>query len=191
MGPYGVTTNYPWDPNGVVGVRRFLERVWKAKEKISDTNNEESDLVHKTVKGIGEDIEEYKFNTAISKMMVLVNHWDKQESISKSEYLLLLQLLAPFAPHMSEELWNDLGNSESIHTTSWPIFDPQKVIDDMVTLGIQVNGKVRAEITVGKDAREEDVKNEVMQIPEIQKWTEGKEIKKFIYIAGKIISIVI
>lgn len=191
MGPYGVTTNYPWDPNGVVGVRRFLERVWKAKEKISDTNSEESDLVHKTIKGIGEDIEEYKFNTAISKMMVLVNHWDKQESISKSEYILLLQLLAPFAPHMSEELWNDLGNSESIHTTTWPVFDVEKVVDDMVTLGIQVNGKVRAEITIGKDTNEQDVKNEVMEIPEIQKWTEGKEIKKFIYIAGKIISIII
>jgi leucyl-tRNA synthetase len=191
MGPYGVTTNYPWDPNGVVGVRRFLERVWKAKEKISDANSEESDLVHKAIKGIGEDIEEYKFNTAISKMMVLVNHWDKQESISKSEYILLLQLLAPFAPHMSEELWNDLGNSESIHTTTWPVFDVEKVVDDMVTLGIQVNGKVRAEITIGKDTKEEDVKKEVMEIPEIQKWTKGKEIKKFIYIAGKIISIVI
>ena len=148
-------------------------------------------MVHKTVKGIGEDIEEYKFNTAISKMMVLVNHWDKQESISKSEYLLLLQLLAPFAPHMSEELWNDLGNSESIHTTSWPIFDPQKVIDDMVTLGIQVNGKVRAEITIQKDAVEEDVKKQVMTISEVQKWIAGGEVKKIIYIPGKIISIVI
>jgi leucyl-tRNA synthetase len=92
---------------------------------------------------------------------------------------------------MSEELWNDLGNSESIHTTTWPVFDVEKVVDDMVTLGIQVNGKVRAEITIGKDTKEEDVKKEVMEIPEIQKWTKGKEIKKFIYIAGKIISIVI
>ncbi len=191
MGPYGVTTNYPWDPNGVVGVRRFLERVWKAKEKISDANNEESDLVHKTIKGIGEDIEEYKFNTAISKMMVLVNHWDKQESISKTEYILLLQLLAPFAPHMAEELWSDLGNSESVHTTSWPVFDTEKVIDDMVTLGIQINGKVRAEITIQKDAVVEDVKNAVVEISEIQRWVDGKEIKKFIYIPGKIISIVI
>lgn len=191
MGPYGVTTNYPWDPNGVVGVRRFLERVWKAKEKISDTNTEQSDLVHKTIKGIEEDIEEYKFNTAISKMMVLVNHWDKQESISTSEYTLLLQLLAPFAPHMAEELWNNLGNSESIHTTNWPVFDTEKVIDDMVTLGIQVNGKVRAEITIQKDAKQEEVKDMVLSISEIEKWIDGKEIKKFIYIPGKIISIVI
>lgn len=191
MGPYGVTTNYPWDPNGVVGVRRFLERVWKAKEKISNSNNNQSDLVHKTIKGIEEDIEEYKFNTAISKMMVLVNHWDKQESISKSEYALLLQLLAPFAPHMTDELWSDLGNSESIHTTNWPMFDATKVVDDMVTLGIQVNGKVRAEITIQKDSQEEEVKAKVILIPEIQKWIEGKEIKKFIYIQGKIISVVI
>ena len=192
MGPYGVTTNYPWDPNGVVGVRRFLERVWKLAEKVKTASGEirDTSLIHQTIKGITDDMVEYKFNTAISKMMILMNVWEK-ESISLGDYKILLRLLAPFAPHIAEELWMELGETESIHLASWPTFDPSKIDDQSVTLGIQVNGKVRADITIDRDLDEHSVRDLVLAIPEIQKWIDGKEIKKFIYLKGRIISLVV
>ncbi len=190
MGPYGVTINYPWDPNGVVGVRRFLERVWKASFKISNSDKVSS-LIHKTIKGVGEDIAEYKFNTAISKMMILINYWDTQKTIASQEYKMLLQILAPFAPHMTEELWHTLGETQSIHISSWPVYDPKLLVEDMITLGVQINGKVRAEIEIAIDASESEVHERVLLLPEVIKWLEGKEVKKFIYIPKKIISIVV
>ncbi|MCC7469653.1 MAG: class I tRNA ligase family protein, partial [Bacteroidetes bacterium] len=138
MGPYGVTTNYPWDPNGVVGVRRFLERVWKLTAKIDvDKKTCRTDnIVQKTIKGVGEDMEDFKFNTAIAKMMTLINEFEKEEKIVLSSYKILLKLLAPFAPHISEELWQELGEKESIHLSSWPIYDTSLVVDEEVTIGV-------------------------------------------------------
>ncbi len=193
MGPYGVTVNYPWDPNGVVGVRRFLEHVWKLQEKIGQGISG-SKLLHKTIKGITGDVEEFKFNTAISKMMILVNAWEKEDSISSDDYKILLQLLSPFAPHITDELWSELGGKNSIHLSQWPTYDAKLVIDDTVTIGIQINGKVRAEIELAKDADQESVQEKVLAMDEVKKWIElsdNKEIKKFIYVPGKIISIVV
>jgi leucyl-tRNA synthetase len=190
MGPYGVTVNYPWDPNGVVGVRRFLERVWKLQEKIGQGGTEQK-LLHKTIKGITEDVEEFKFNTAISKMMILINAWEKESSVSSEDYKILLQILAPFAPHITDELWSELGEKNSIHLSQWPTYDAKLVIDDTVTVGIQINGKVRAEIELAKDADQESVREKVLAMDEVKKWVDGNTIKKFIYVPGKIISIVI
>ncbi len=206
MGPYGVTVNYPWDPNGVVGVRRFLERVWKLGQKIVNEGNPllpgegglqskpGEVLLHKTIKGITEDVEEFKFNTAISKMMILINAWEKEDSVSGDDYKILLQLLSPFAPHITDELWSELGEKNSIHLSQWPTYDAKLVIDDTVTIGIQINGKVRAEIELAKDADQESVREKVLAMDEVKKWIEvsdSKEIKKFIYVPGKIISIVV
>lgn len=191
MGPYGVTTNYPWDPNGVVGVRRFLERVWRLQYKTSSEVEQVTPELHKAIKKIGEDMEEYKFNTAIAQMMILLNVWEKSDTISLPEYKTLLMLLAPFAPHMTEELWHVLGESESIHTSAWPVFDPTYAISDTVTLGVQVNGKVRGEVTVARDADEETVREAALGEPTISKWTDGKELVRFIYIAGKAVNIVV
>ncbi|HRH25291.1 MAG TPA: class I tRNA ligase family protein, partial [Candidatus Paceibacterota bacterium] len=189
MGPYGITANYPWDPNGVVGVRRFLERVWKSKEKISDV--QENKIIHKIIKKITEDIEEHKYNTAISAMMILLNEWDKQESISKQDYKTLLQLLAPFAPHITEELWHQLGEGESIHLSVWPKYDESLVIEDQVTVGVQINGKLRAEITLAKDMDTKEVEKMVLELPKIKEYTEGKDINKIIVVPNRIINIVI
>lgn len=191
MGPYGVTVNYPWDPNGVVGVRRFLERIWKLQGKVSDTEQEESVLLHKTIKGITEDILEYKFNTAISKMMILLNAWDKEESISKKNYGVLLKLLAPFAPHIAEELWHALGRENSIHLESWPVYDTEKTVSETATIAIQVNGKVRGEITVSREATEEEVRDLALSEKTLEPYISGKEIKRFIYVPGKLLSIVV
>ncbi len=194
MGPYGITANYPWDPNGVVGVRRFLERVWKMANKIKNENsnikNENSKSLHKTIKGITEDVEEFKFNTAISKMMILMNEWEKSDVVSVNDFKMFLQLLAPFAPHISEEIWHALGEEKSIHLASWPKHDPLLIIDDEITIAIQINGKVRADMIVSVDITEEYVKEKALAHEKIKIWTEGKEIKKVIYVQGRLVSIV-
>ncbi len=189
MGPYGLTVNYPWDPNGVVGVRRFLERVWRFKDKLSEGTT--TSLIHKAIKKISEDMEEYKFNTSISQMMILLNEWDKQESIAKDEYKLLLKLLAPFAPHMTEELWSLIGEKESIHLQAWPKWDKDKIVDNTLKLVIQVNGKVRTEISVESDKGEEDIKKEALANEVIIPWIKDKEVKRVIYVKGRLINIVV
>ncbi len=188
MGPYGVTGNYPWDPNGVVGVHRFLERVWKLKERIGE--GKPTNLLHKTIKKMAEDIEEYKFNTAISAMMILLNAWEKEESILLEEYKTLLQVLAPFAPHMTEELWRGFGEAESIHLSRWPSYDSTRVVDDTVTLGVQINGKVRDELTLAATATKEAIEALALALPKIQGHLAGKEVKKVIVVPGRAINIV-
>lgn len=189
MGPYGTTANYPWNPNGVVGIRRFIERVWRLHEKLSDTD-QLSNSLHKMIKGVTDDMERYKFNTAISKMMVFVSEAEKA-GISKESYSALLQLLSPLAPHVTEELWHTLGETESIHLADWPTYDEALLVEDTVSVGAQVNGKVRATITLAPDATEEEARELTLANENIQKWLDGKEIKKFIYVPGRIISLVV
>ncbi len=205
MGPYGITVNYPWDPNGVVGVRRFLERVWKLANKIKNENikskNEDSKLLHKTIKGITEDIEEFKFNTSISKMMILMNEWESSftnasqdknsETVSVADFKIFLRLLAPFAPHITDEIWSQLGEKESIHLSGWPKYDPTLLVDDELKIAIQVNGKLRGDFTVSADATEDDIKTMAQNHEKVIPWIDGKEIKKVIYVKGKLVSIVI
>lgn len=191
MGPFNATL--PWSTDGIAGSRRFIERVWNMQSKVGSvkTTPELEKVIHKTVKKVTEDIMNFSFNTAISAMMICVNEIDKAESIHKNEFKMFLQILAPFAPHVTDELWESLGERKSIHIASWPKYNPKKVIDDTVTIGIQINGKVRSEITIELNASIEQVKQSVLAIPEVIKWINGQEIKKFIYVPGKIISIVI
>lgn len=192
MGPYGITANYPWDPNGVVGVYRFLERIWKLKEKFTTENTNQNALkaIHKTIKKMSEDIEEYKFNTCISAMMILLNTLER-ETITAAEYKLFLQLLAPFAPHITEELWNELGETESIHLSPWPKFDPALLVEDTVKIVVQVNGKVRAELEIPTDTTDEQAFEMAFEQENVKKWTDGQEIKKKIYIKGRLVNIVV
>ncbi|MBP9701119.1 MAG: leucine--tRNA ligase [Candidatus Pacebacteria bacterium] len=189
MGPYGVTTNYPWDPNGVVGVRRFLERVWKLKEKIGDSKV--TPQLHKAIKKMTDDIDEFKFNTAISAMMILINEWEKFDRILELEYKTLLRLLAPFAPHMTEELWHELGETSSVHLSEWPKVDPALLVDDVVTIGVQINGKVRDELTIAVSATKEDIQTAALALSRIKEYIEGKSIKTVIVVPGRIINIVV
>lgn len=191
MGPYGVTGNYPWDPNGVVGVHRFLERVWKLQYKISEAETTPTPQLHKAIKKMTLDIEEYKFNTAISQMMTLLNEWDKKEVIDVKEYKVLLQLLAPFAPHITEELWSLVSSvGESIHLSSWPEYTEALTIDTESTLGIQINGKLRGEITIALDSPVDEVERVALLVPKIQEYLTSKTVKKVIVVPGRIINIV-
>jgi leucyl-tRNA synthetase len=190
LGPYGTTTNFPWNQDGVVGIRRFIERVWRLGDNLTDTDDLNS-LLHRTIQDLTKDMEKYKFNTAISKMMIFSNKAE-QTSISKKSYTTFIRLLAPFAPHITEEIWREvLGNNNSIHLEPWPEHDELLVQKDTVELPVQVNGKVRTNIEVDVDISEEELKELVMKNITVQKWVEQKEVKKFIYITGKIVNIVI
>lgn len=205
MGPF--ESSQPWSTDSIVGARRFVERVWKLQDKVQCSDPllageggrgsarpgevAYQKALHKTIKKVTDDIANFSFNTSVSAMMICLNEMEKAEAIELSDFKKLLQILAPFAPHVTDELWSEIGEKTSIHLAPWPKYDPKKIIDDTVTMGIQVNGKVRAEISVSKDISEADVQEKVLAIPEIIKWIDDKQVRKFIFIPGKIISIVV
>lgn len=186
MGPF--TDAIAWNTDNMIGARRFVERVWKLQDKCTDTTTD-SVLreLHKTIKKVGEDIQEFKFNTAISQMMIFVNLAEK-EGIATNEYKTFLQLFAPFAPHMTEEVWHALGASESIHTSSWPLCDETLLISDTVTIAVQINGKARTTITLSPKATQEDA--EALAKKAAEKWLSGMEVRKVVYVPGRIVNIV-
>lgn len=190
MGPF--EAHLPWSTDGVAGSRRFIERVWKLQAKVSaePSSTEVRKALHRMIRKVSDDIPAFAFNTAVSAMMIFLNVAEKAGHVSQDDFLPFLKALAPFAPHVTEELWSRFGGKGSIHRAAWPKYDPRLVIEDSVTLGIQVNGKVRAEITVALDAAEADVREKVLQIPDVQKWIEGRTVRKFIYVPGRVISIV-
>jgi leucyl-tRNA synthetase len=191
MGPFDQAI--AWDTNTIAGSRRFLERIWKLQERVSKENNNEKIeiLVNKTIKKVTEDIEAMRFNTAISSMMILLNEFEKEQIISKRNYEILIQLLAPFAPHITEELWSILKNKKSIHQTDWPKYDESRLVNDRVNLVVQINGKVRGTIEIDVNEGEDQIKRKVLELPDIKKWVNGLNIKKVIYIKGKLMNLVI
>ncbi len=213
MGPY--TQAIAWDTKGLVGMRRFLEKVWKLSLnfQFSMTNfqsnsnfqfsNKINRLVHQTIKKVTEDIENLKFNTAISQIMVLVNEMEKQKELSTKNYQLLLKLLSCFVPHLAEELWQKLGHPEgkplasygagkkSIFQEKWPKYDPKMVKEEKIILVIQINGKVRDKIQVEADISENEAKKFALSQEKVLKYTKGKVVRKTVFIKGRLINIVI
>lgn len=188
IGPYNEPGNYPWDPNGVVGVRRFIERIVGLKEKIKKIDSDEVlKLLHKTIKGVGEDYQKLKFNTGLSKIMILSNTMEKSE-FSDETYKTLLKLLSPIVPHVTEELFE---KPTSIHLEKWPEFDEKLIKDDEVEIVIQINGKVRRSINLPIDSPKDLVEKSSIENPEIKKWLENIEIKKVIFVPNKLINFVI
>ncbi len=189
MGPFDQAI--AWDTNSIAGSRRFIERVWKLVEKIGENNIEKIEVAtHKTIKKVGEDIEKMGFNTAISSIMILLNDLEKEDKIPKEIYETLLKILAPFAPHVTEELWSLLKNKGSVHANSWPQYDPSKLIESTVRIMIQVNGKVRGEMSIPADTADAEVEKMALNMDEIKKWTFDKEIKKVIVIKNRLVNIV-
>lgn len=189
----------PWDTQGILGVRRFLEKVWQLQEKIviqkSDDLSEEDiklkKLLHRTIKKVSEDIESLAFNTAVSQMMILVNESKKSESILKGDFSLLVKILAPFAPHIAEEIWGNLGNPQSVFLEDWPIADPEFLKTDEMTIVIQINGKKRDSVNVPTNTNEDQVRKNILALPKVKKYLKGKVIRKWIYVPGKIVNIVV
>lgn len=191
MGPFGQSVS--WSTEAIIGPRRFLERAWKLAEKVSVGADEKAldAAVHKAIKKVGDDIEVFGFNTAISALMILVNEMEKSAQVSRAHYEIFLKLLAPFAPHITEELWYELCNTTSLHVAPWPVYDATKCILREVTIAIQINGKVRDTIVSAPEASEEEVKGAAFEREMVKKWTEGKEVKKVIYVPGKLLSVVV
>jgi len=190
MGPYE-GANYPFDLGGIAGLRRFLERVYGLGSHIKEEESEEvKRQLHKTIKKVREDTASFKFNTAISAMMVFVNLVEK-ENLSRESYLNFLRLLAPFAPHLTEELWQEQGNSKSIHLENYPEADEKLAVDDVVTIGVQINGKLRGQITISPEADETIARKAVDDNSELQKYLENGSIVKFIYVKGRIVNVVL
>jgi len=187
MGPFDQAI--AWSENGLVGARRFLERIVDLHEKVADvplTDNLEY-LTHKTVEKVSSDIEELKMNTAVATLMEYSNELGKSEQVPKEGYRILLLLLAPFAPHLTAELWENLGENTEIHEALWPSYDQDKLIKKTVTIGIQVDGKIRGEVTLPTSVSDAEAFEKALQDGNVQKWIKGEIIKK-IYVPGRIIS---
>ncbi|MBI4118574.1 MAG: leucine--tRNA ligase [Parcubacteria group bacterium] len=191
MGPFEESSM--WSAESIIGPRRFLEKVWRLQEKVNKDalHTEEIDiLTHKTIKKVTTDIEAFRFNTAVSAMMVFVNSLETMGEVPLATYTTLLLLLYPFAPHITEELWHMLGNKKSLYTESWPNHDETKIKEGKITVVIQVNGKVRGELDISPEEEEYAVKEKALAEESVKKWTLGKEVKRVIYVQGKLVNIV-
>jgi len=192
MGPFDGTAN--WSTDNIVGSRRFIERVWNVQNKVDKNAETDKDLMrvmHQSIKKVGEDIESFSMNTAISALMIFLNEIEKKDKIPVDIYQTLLKLLAPFAPHMVDEIAITLGSKKSLYLEKWPEYDKKMLIADTVKIAIQVNGKLRGVVEVSNNAEEDIVKREALKIESVVKWVEGKEIKKVIYIKNKLINILL
>ena len=192
MGP--LEADKPWSNNGVEGARKFLDRVYRlytSENKIKDEENKNLEKVyHETVKKVTQDFETLNFNTAISSMMIFINAVYKEEVFPKNYALNFLKLLNPICPHITEELWEHLGHDNTIAFEKWPEYDESKIITTTKTIAVQVNGKVRGEITVGNEEPEEEIKEKALTQENVKRHLENKEILKVIVIKGKIVNIV-
>ena len=183
-----------WSEQGLNGCKRFIDRVVRIGEKVTDKNGYSEELesiIHKTIKKVTEDIDAMKFNTAVSALMILLNKFEEQEEITKDDYRTFLILFNPIAPHITEELNEKYNLGEAICKSSWPTYDEAKTIDEEKEIAVQVNGKVRATIKINVNENEESIKEKALSTENVQKHTEGKEIVKIIVIKGKIVNIVV
>lgn len=181
-----------WNENGLKGCRKFLNRVWALQDKVTDkdvyTPSLES-ILHKTIKKVTNDIESLDYNTAVSALMILLNEMDKETSITKVDYRILLQLLNPFAPHITEELWSKYGTGKLLAYETWPEYDESKTIDDTIELPVQINGKLKGTVMIALDSDEQTVKDKIHA--ELAELLADKNIVKEIYVKNKIFNIVV
>jgi leucyl-tRNA synthetase len=197
MGPLEVSK--PWSTAGLIGVTRFLERIWGiANEKIKNEANISAEdkerltkLLHKTIKKVSADTVSLNFNTAISAMMIYTNELAKLAEIPCSLWEPLVVMLSVYAPHLGEELWEKLGHKDSASGCSWPVFDEHLTHDDEVTVVVQVNGKIRDKFTAAAGTAKAELEKTAFSLPGVQKWTEGHEIAKVITVADKLVNIVL
>lgn len=183
-----------WSEQGLNGCKRFIDRVVRIGEKVTDKNSYSEELesiIHKTIKKVTEDIDAMKFNTAVSALMILLNKFEEQEEITKDDYRTFLILFNPIAPHITEELNEKYQLGEAICKSSWPTYDEAKTIDEEKEIAVQVNGKVRATIKINVNENEESIKEKALSTENVKNHTDGKEIVKIIVIKGKIVNIVV
>lgn len=195
LGP--IEMSKPWDTKGIEGVHRFLKRVYRLfqvkDQQFSTTplSKDEEKILHQTIQKVGEDIEKFSFNTAISQLMIYVNFLTDQKSTNKELLQSLALMIAPFAPHLAEEAHKLLGNTDLIVHADFPEFDSSKVIAETKKYPVAINGKSRTQMEFSLSATKEEIEAAVLQDEIVQKWIEGKEIKKFIFVPNRMINLVI
>lgn len=197
MGPYDATL--PWNESGLKACRRLIERIFELRLKVSDAPNSEKFQrdFHKCVRKVTQMVDSLKTNTAVSEFMILVREAEAEPHFNRDLWNGFIRLIAPFVVFAAEELWQEvLGNKawdpkNSVHLQAWPKFDEHLAFDQRVTIGVQVNGKMRAQVEVDVDEAEAQVRERVMALEQLQKWVEGKELKKFVYVPGRIVNLVV
>ena len=197
LGP--LEASKPWNTNGIDGVFKFLRRFWNlfhdstGNLSVSDAEptREELKVFHKTIKKITFDIDNYSFNTSVSEFMICANELSSLKCNKKSILEPLVVALAPFAPHIAEELWEKLGHQDTIFNASFPQHDEQYLTESSFNYPISINGKVRAQMNFANDMPKEDIEKVVLASEIVLKWTEGKPPKKVIVVQGKIVNVVI
>ena len=183
-----------WSENGLKGCYKFLNRVWNLQEKLNNNETYSKKLetiIHKTIKKVTNDLETLNYNTAVSALMILLNDMEKEESITRADYRVLLQLLNPFAPHLTEELNQKYSLGDELAISSWPTYDEEKTISKEIEIGVQVNGKLRGAIKITKDAPKEEVESIALKEENVKKYIQDKEIVKVIVVPNRIVNIVI
>ena len=193
MGPFNQAV--AWSTAGMQGPRRFIERVWRMGESvIASPAGEDSEALlaalHKAISRVTGDTQSFRFNTAVSSLMECLNAMEKEEGVSKKTFETFLLLLAPYAPHVAEELWERLGNTSLISRSAWPEFDASLVVEKTISIAVQVNGKVRGELSVDPVATQEEVERAARALENVEKFLDGKTEKKVIYVPGRLINFV-
>jgi leucyl-tRNA synthetase len=218
IGPFD--SQLPWSTDGIIGSRRFIEKVWRLQYKVVEDNGDPSNFLplhhldtndaeknqtaktfkgkypyeqslHKTIKKVGEDIESFNFNTAISAMMICLNEMEKSDKVYKEDFEKFLQILSPFAPHITEEIWSTLGKEKILQDSGWPEFDESKLTSETVTMVVQVNGKVRGELIVPTNVDENTALELAKNSEQVAKWLEKAEIIKVVFVPGRLVNIVV
>ncbi|MFA6618960.1 MAG: leucine--tRNA ligase, partial [Candidatus Neomarinimicrobiota bacterium] len=199
MGP--IERAKPWSTEGLAGMYRFLNRVWRIyvnddgslNEKITDDRSDESfeKIYHKTVKTVGEHLERTRFNTAISQMMVFINECYKTDKFNRGMMIGFVKVLSTFAPHIAEELWEKLGQKSVLLYETWPEYDAEMVVEDMIEYPVQINGKIRFKLEISAEATQDDIKEALMSHDRLPQYTEGKTIIKTIIVPKRIVTLVV
>jgi leucyl-tRNA synthetase len=196
LGP--IEQSKPWDTKGIEGVSKFLRKLWSLfinENGLSVSDNEptkaEYKILHTAIKKLSDDIERFSFNTCVSSLMVATNDLKKEQCNKRAILQPLVVMIAPFAPHLAEELWHQLGNGGTVHNATFPTFEEKHLKEDSIAYPICINGKKRATVDFATDASEEDMKKIALELREIQKWVDGKPIKKVIVIPNRMINVVI
>jgi leucyl-tRNA synthetase len=194
MSPFSQASS--WNTQGVVGVRKFLEKAWGLQSRLTDREDIDVSyrtLLHQTIKKVGGDIDGFKLNTAVSAMMILVNKFNEFDLINKTDFALFVKILAPFAPHVAEEMWAGLGQTQSVFLSEWAVFDPELAKDEQVTIAVQINGKLRGELVIDAQVVQDKelVLEKAGELERVANALSDQAVKKSIYVPGKIVNFVV
>ncbi|MEI6316842.1 MAG: class I tRNA ligase family protein, partial [bacterium] len=195
MGPFEATL--PWSTESIIGSRRFIERVWRFAQKIKmqkinpKAKSSCEMIIHKTIKKVTEDIANFSFNTSVSQMMICMNEMEKAEIVTADDFKKFIQILAPFAPYVAEDLWHEFGEKKSVNISTWPKFDEKKIVAEIVNIAIQVNGKLRGIITTKIDSTQNEIEELVKKDEKIMSFFEGRNPQKIIYVPNRLMNFVV